>query len=111
MLGGATEKTFFILTALHNPHLRWVEAPGQCECLGRQSRQHVSNLEILRDVRADGFEPIMAFDDRNRAVKAFRAAGVPVAQVRRESSDKADELAGRVEASNHLHQKVFGLGS
>jgi hypothetical protein len=31
--------------------------------------------------RIDGFEPIMVFDDRNRVVKALRAAGVPCAQV------------------------------
>lgn len=38
-------------------------------------------IELLAQVRADGYEPIMAFDDRNRVVKAWRAAGVPCAQV------------------------------
>ncbi len=38
-------------------------------------------IEMLAQLRADGFEPIMAFDDRNRVVKAWRAAGVPCAQV------------------------------
>lgn len=38
-------------------------------------------LELLAELRADGFDPIMAFDDRNRVVKAWRAAGVPCAQV------------------------------
>lgn len=38
-------------------------------------------IEILADLRRDGFEPIMAFDDRNRVVAAWRSAGVPCAQV------------------------------
>lgn len=38
-------------------------------------------VEILEQVRQDGYEPIMAFDDRNRVVAAWRAAGVPCAQV------------------------------
>lgn len=38
-------------------------------------------VELLAKVRADGYEPIMAFDDRNRVVAAWRAAGVPCAQV------------------------------
>lgn len=41
----------------------------------------VVKLELLAELRADGFEPIMAFEDRARVVKAFRDAGVPVAQV------------------------------
>ncbi len=38
-------------------------------------------IEMLARVRADGFDPIMAFDDRNRVVKAWREAGIPCAQV------------------------------
>lgn len=38
-------------------------------------------IELLADLRRDGFEPIMVFDDRNRVVAAWRAAGVPCAQV------------------------------
>ena len=38
-------------------------------------------LELLAEVRADGFDPVMAFDDRNRVVKAWRDAGIPCAQV------------------------------
>lgn len=38
-------------------------------------------IELLADMRAEGFEPIMVFDDRDRAVGAWRAAGVPCAQV------------------------------
>lgn len=38
-------------------------------------------IELLAAMRADGWEPIMAFDDRNRVVKAWRDAGIPCAQV------------------------------
>lgn len=38
-------------------------------------------IELLAQLRADGFDPIMAFDDRTRVVNAWRAAGVPCAQV------------------------------
>jgi len=38
-------------------------------------------IEMLERARADGWDPIMAFDDRNRVVAAWRAAGVPCAQV------------------------------
>jgi phosphoglycolate phosphatase-like HAD superfamily hydrolase len=38
-------------------------------------------VELLAQLRADGFDPIMAFDDRDRVVTAWRRAGVPCAQV------------------------------
>lgn len=38
-------------------------------------------IEMLAQLRADGWSPVMAFDDRTRVVKAWRAAGVPCAQV------------------------------
>jgi FMN phosphatase YigB (HAD superfamily) len=41
----------------------------------------VLKIELLGKLRADGFEPVIVFDDRNRVVKAWRAAGVPCAQV------------------------------
>lgn len=41
----------------------------------------VVKVELLGRMRADGYEPAMVFDDRARVVKAFRAAGVAVAQV------------------------------
>lgn len=41
----------------------------------------VLKIELLAELRADGWEPIMAFDDRTRVVKAWRAAGIPCAQV------------------------------
>ncbi len=37
--------------------------------------------ELLARIREDGCEPVMAFDDRDRVVKMWRANGVPCAQV------------------------------
>ncbi len=41
----------------------------------------ILKTEILRDLVNDGYEPVMAFDDRDRVVAAWRANGVPCAQV------------------------------
>lgn len=41
----------------------------------------IIKLELLAQLRADGFDPIMAFDDRDRVVAAWRSAGIPCAQV------------------------------
>lgn len=41
----------------------------------------IIKIELLAQIRADGFEPIMAFDDRMRVVAAWRHAGIPCAQV------------------------------
>jgi uncharacterized HAD superfamily protein len=41
----------------------------------------VIKIEMLAQLRADGYEPVMAFDDRNSVVRAWREAGVPCAQV------------------------------
>jgi predicted secreted acid phosphatase len=42
---------------------------------------HIVKLELLMRIRADGFNPIMAFDDRNSVVAMWRANGIPCAQV------------------------------
>ncbi len=44
----------------------------------------VVKLEALADLRAAGFEPLMAFDDQPATCAMWRAAGVPCAQVRGE---------------------------
>jgi phosphoglycolate phosphatase-like HAD superfamily hydrolase len=38
-------------------------------------------IKMLEQIRKDGYDPIMAFDDRTRVVNAWRAAGIPCAQV------------------------------
>jgi len=41
----------------------------------------VVKSELLDRILADGWQPIMAFDDRSRVVKMWRARGIPCAQV------------------------------
>ena len=41
----------------------------------------IVKIELLAQIRADGFEPIMAFEDRASVVDAWRKAGIPCAQV------------------------------
>lgn len=48
---------------------------------GDHRPDHQVKLELLARIRADGLEPIMAFDDRDQVVKMWREAGIPCAQV------------------------------
>ena len=48
---------------------------------GDHKNDDVLKIELLAKLRADGFEPVMAFDDRTRVVNAWRTAGIPCAQV------------------------------
>jgi hypothetical protein len=42
---------------------------------------YIVKAELLERVLADGYRPLMAFDDRDQVVKMWRAKGVPCAQV------------------------------
>lgn len=48
---------------------------------GDHKPDDVLKMEMLEDLQAEGWLPIMAFDDRNRVVAAWRKAGIPCAQV------------------------------
>lgn len=48
---------------------------------GDRRDDNIIKVEILRQIQAEGYNVIMAFDDRNRVVKAWREAGIPCAQV------------------------------
>lgn len=67
--------------------LEWLNRHGVPDGLlymrkeGDHRPDDIIKLELLAQLRADGFDPIMAFDDRDRVVKAWRSAGVPCAQV------------------------------
>lgn len=67
--------------------LSWMEkndlppGPLYMRAAGDHRNDDVLKIELLARIRADGYEPVMAFDDRARAVRAFRDAGIPVAQV------------------------------
>lgn len=48
---------------------------------GDRRPDHQVKSELLSAVIFDGFEPIMAFDDRDSVVAMWRANGIPCAQV------------------------------
>lgn len=56
-------------------------APLYMRRQGDHRNDDIIKLELLEQIRRDGYEPIMAFDDRDRVVRALREAGLPVAQV------------------------------
>lgn len=41
----------------------------------------IVKIEMLEQMRRDGYEPVMVFEDRTRVVNAWRAAGIPCLQV------------------------------
>lgn len=42
----------------------------------------IVKIDKIEDMKADGFNPVMAIDDRNRVVAAWREAGIRCLQVR-----------------------------
>lgn len=48
---------------------------------GDYRQDNIVKAELLEALIADGYKPIMAFDDRNQVVKMWRAKGIPCAQV------------------------------
>lgn len=62
-------------------HLQMDNPPLFMRRAGDHRDDSIVKIEILANVRAAGFEPIMVFDDRDRVVAAWRAAGIPCAQV------------------------------
>lgn len=48
---------------------------------GDRRSDFIVKAELLDRVIRDGFEPIMAFDDRDQVVKMWREKGIPCAQV------------------------------
>lgn len=67
---------------------QWLSDVGLCDFVGLYMRQEgdhrnddIVKRELLDELRADGYEPIMVFDDRKRVVDMWRAEGIPCAQV------------------------------
>jgi phosphoglycolate phosphatase-like HAD superfamily hydrolase len=48
---------------------------------GDHREDSIIKIEMLQQIRDDGYEPIMVFEDRARVVAAWRVAGIPCAQV------------------------------
>lgn len=72
---------------IRNRTLQWLIDKG-CARGRLYMRRHedhrdddILKAEILAVIRADGFEPCLVFDDRDRVVSMWRANGVPCAQV------------------------------
>ena len=67
--------------------LNWLEAyelpdaPIYMRKAGDHRPDDIVKGELLDQLIADGFQPIMAFDDRDRVVKMWRERGIPCAQV------------------------------
>lgn len=69
----------------HLPELAWNSDDTSRDVYMRKDGDHRPDNEVkselLARIRADGHDPIMAFDDRDQVVKMWRAAGIPCAQV------------------------------
>jgi hypothetical protein len=50
-------------------------------CAGDHRPDHIVKSELLDQILADGWRPIMVFEDRTRCVEMFRARGIPCAQI------------------------------
>lgn len=48
---------------------------------GDHRPDNLVTAELLAELRADGWEPVMAFDDRDQVVNMWRENGIPCAQV------------------------------
>lgn len=57
------------------------EAPLYMRKAGDHRDDDHVKAELLHALLADGWDPVMAFDDRSRVVKMWRGKGIPCAQV------------------------------
>lgn len=48
---------------------------------GDHRPDEIVKMELLDQIIADGYQPILVFDDRNKVVAAWRKRGIPCAQV------------------------------
>jgi phosphoglycolate phosphatase-like HAD superfamily hydrolase len=58
-----------------------LQGPLYMRRAGDRRSDFIVKAELLDRVLADGYEPIMAFDDRDQVVKMWREKGIPCAQV------------------------------
>lgn len=57
------------------------EAPLYMRREGDHRDDDILKSEMLDQMRKDGWEPVMVFEDRSRVVKMWRARGIPCCQV------------------------------
>lgn len=60
-------------------HCPW--GPVYMRRKGDHRPDNIIKIELLGQIRQDGYDPILVFDDRTRVVNAWRAAGLPCLQV------------------------------
>lgn len=67
---------------LHNQHVA-IKSPNRIfmRRAGDYRPDEVVKPELLAAARSMGYEPLMIFDDRRKVVEAWRALGIPCAQV------------------------------
>jgi phosphoglycolate phosphatase-like HAD superfamily hydrolase len=78
---GRPDKYRKVTKAWLNEHVTTCHAPLYMRKTGDHRDDTIVKLELLADLRADGYEPIMVFEDRTRVVQAYREAGVPCMHV------------------------------
>lgn len=63
---------------------------------GDTRKDAIVKLELLEKIRADGYNPILAIDDRPQVIEAWRSAGIPVLAVMADhaNSDEATQYTG-----------------
>lgn len=76
-----SETVKWLQTYLATPSLLAERSKLYMRSAGDHRPDHIIKGEMLMAIRADGFEPIMAFDDRDAVVKMWREAGITCAQV------------------------------
>lgn len=82
-------------------HLGCVSLPLYMRPAGDFRRDDIIKEELLTRIRADGYDPILAIDDRKRVVDMWRRNGITCLQCRewseadpRRSTDEASKLRG-----------------
>ena len=60
---------------------KWYASPLYMRSTGDYRPDDVIKFELLQKIRADGYKPIIAFDDRQRVVDMWRKNGIICAQV------------------------------
>lgn len=58
-----------------------LRGPLYMRCERDKRPDYIVKAELLDQLQADGYQPLMAFDDRDRGVKMWRSKGIPCAQV------------------------------
>lgn len=79
---------------------------------GDYRKDNIVKQEILGRIWADGFEPVMAFDDRDQVVKMWREMGIPCLQVNEGDFDnRVPKFVKANQGKEMLHMMVGPSGA